>query len=852
MTPSVKNSSQNLKWIALFSLWSLHGAVAFWQFQAVSALKETSLAYWVVRVFLIAWVLSNLILIVLVNQGVIIWQQWREILGRSKTRDFLLIVASTLFFLRICLWIFQNLLVHPLSQQIGGYLNLLTPVLDLVGYASLEVAILVFFLNLRANLEYKKPFQKFIFSALFVFILLGFTTFIVSITGLGILSNYKGDWQRGLPAVPLLEWQILLACIFCMAVFFAESKIKYFKTSRWDALVCIMIWLAASVLWLSQPVIPNASALKPREPNFEVYPFSDAQTYDGFAQSAMAGAGFGNNRIPQRPLYVVFLILSHILVGQNYNSVIVFQTLVFATFPVLLYLFGMEFFSRPIGISIALFAILRDYTSNFVSPFTGNISYSKLYLSEIPTTILLILFLLIGIRWVKTGFPLFSGFLLGGILGVALLIRTQVIVALPVIVLFAFLFRPREIKPLIKNILLMLAMVALIAAPWLWRNWDLTGELIFDNPESQTANLALRYGMLNGVTPEIMPLSNESTAEYSARLNQIAKDAITSNPLRAVWGISNSFLNHAVNNILLFPIRNNLKSMGELWIPTHAFWEKWNGTPTFPQTLLITFYIFIFGLGVTAAWIRNHWLGLLPLALNLAYNFWTSLALLSGQRFMVTMDWSIYLYYMLGLFTLLAGFLFALDSGRSMIVEWVKTDQAVTTLPASRVRWQTYLVFGLLFFGIGLSLPLSEKIFPNRYPPLPQKELVAQLSTSLMKNQTVFDPACLQKLADANALNLIHGRAIYPRYYASGEGEKFTDSFGYKVVDESRLVFDLIGQANGRFVFNTNQELDFFPHASDVTLASSRRDGELWFIFVKQGAVERFYISDSFDPSICQ
>ena len=70
---------------------------------------------------------------------------------------------------------------------------------------------------------------------------------------------------------------------------------------------------------------------------------------------------------------------------------IMLQSLVFALFPVLLYLFGREFFGRPIGISIALLAILRDVTSNLVSPFTGNLSYSKVYLSEIPTAMLLIL-----------------------------------------------------------------------------------------------------------------------------------------------------------------------------------------------------------------------------------------------------------------------------------------------------------------------------------------------------------------------------------------------------------------------------------------------------------------------------
>jgi hypothetical protein len=850
MIPSLNNFSSRTKWIALFSLWALHGSVAFWQFQSVS-INKISLAYFLVRVLLLAWVIINLFLIALVYKGALAWFKWQDILVRSKIKDFLLIAASSFLFFRACLWIFHGLLVWPLTQQIGIYLSLLAPFLDLMGYVSLEIAVLIFILNLHANLEYIKPFQKFIFSAIVVFTILGLIAFVVSITRLGILSSYKGDWQRGLPAVALLEWQILLACIFCLAMFLVESKTKFVEMPHLDVLICIVIWLGTSVFWLSQNVIPNASALKPREPNYEIYPFNDAQVYDEFAQSALVGSGFGENRIPQRPLYVVFLMFSHILVGQTYNNIIFIQTLVFALFPTLLYLFGREFFSRPIGVSIALLAILRDYISNFVSPFTGNLSYSKLYLSEIPTAILLVVFLLVGVRWIKAGLPIFSGFLLGGILGSAMLIRTQVIVALPVIILFAFFVRPKEIKPLIKSAFLMVITIAFVVAPWLWRNWELTGELIFDSPESQIINLALRYSRLNGIEPEVLPILGESNMGYIARLNQIAKDAISSNPLGAARGVANSFLNHAVNNILLFPLRNNVRSFTELWIPTDAFWEGWEGAPTFPQSILIVFYIFLFGLGITTAWIRSRWIGLLPLALNLAYNFWTSLALLSGQRFMVTMDWSIYMYYMIGLFTLFGGFLFALDGSRLMIIDWVKTNQYMPTVPASVAQWQKYLMFGLLFFGIGLSLPAAEKIFPNKYPPLSQKELVAKLRTSSSLEQPGFNSACLQKMSDANTLSFAQGMAIYPRYYSSGEGEKFTDAVGYKVVREGRLVFDLVGQGNGRFIFKTSQPPVFFPHASDVTLIFSR-DGDLWFIYVTQDDVEKFYISDSFDLSICQ
>ena len=152
---------------------------------------------------------------------------------------------------------------------------------------------------------------------------------------MGIAPIYKGDWARGLPAVPLLEWQIILACLFCVGMVIAESNERMLKIPRLDLWIALAVWLVTVAFWLGQPTVPNASAMEPHVPNFEIYPFIDAQTYDKFAQSVLIGNGFGENEIPQRPLYIVFLVFLHVLVGQNYENVIVLQTLFFAAFPVL-------------------------------------------------------------------------------------------------------------------------------------------------------------------------------------------------------------------------------------------------------------------------------------------------------------------------------------------------------------------------------------------------------------------------------------------------------------------------------------------------------------------------------------
>jgi len=431
-----------------------------------------------------------------------------------------------------------------------------------------------------------------------------------------------------------------------------------------------------------------------------------------------------------------------------------------------------------------------------------------------------------------------------------MLIRTQVVVAFPVLLLFAFFAQPKQWRMIIKGALLALITIVIAVSPWLWRNWKMTGELIFDNPESQMANLALRYNRINGINVDIMQFPGEAKPEYNARLLELATQAINLNPTGIAKGIANSFLNHAVSNILVFPLRNSLTYFDELWTPLDPFWQKWEGMPTFSQGVLLIFYVSLFGLGLGVAWYRNGWLGLLPLAVNLIYNLWTSLALLSGQRFLLTMDWSIYLYYMIGLFALLSAFLFALENGRLMILKWYESNTFSFIQRTDQIKWQRYVLAGVLFFLVGASLPLSEIVFPKKYPLVAQGEMLTKLASSLALEQSQLGAMCFEKIVAENQLHVFRGRALYPRYYEAGDGEAFTDSVGYKKADEGRLVFQILGQISGRIVFPMSAPPDLFPNASDVTLFFDA-NGSLWFILVEQGDLQRTYFSEMQVSSVC-
>ena len=830
------------KYLLIFGLWIFHGVVEFVRILPSFNIQQ-SLSNTIIFVMLSFWMALCSISIFFLFRDKFPFT-WDEIFSTSKTRDIILSVAGIILLLSTFVWLTYGYASATPESQLDDYIKIVLPILRIATLVSVEV-IAVIVLMSKNILSQVNP--KWVSRFVIVLSILGMFWGIVLSTGLGIVPSYVGDWSRGLPAVPLFEWHILIASLFLLIAFLLSLDEKASRFAYLDLAICIVIWLGTVFVWNIHPVIPSASMLKPHEPNYEIYPFIDSQTYDQYAQSALVGEGFGDS-IPPRSLYISFLTIAHVLVGQDYEMMIRFQTLIFAFFPVLLFIFGRNFFGRPVGISIAILAILRDFTSNLVSPFTGNLSYSKIFMSEIPTAMLLVLFLIMAFRWIKEEFPVFIGFLMGGILGLVMLIRTQASIALPVILLFALIVHPQKISSMIKSALIVVVTIAITVTPWLWRNWQLTGQLIFDSPEFQLINLALRYTRLNGVEPDVMPLPDESYTDYNERLKDMAFEAIQSNPSKAIWGILNTFLNHGVNNILLFPLRHELLEITDFWVPQNAFWEEWTGYPSLLQSLLLLFFTFLFGLGVTTTWFRMGWLGLMPLALNLAYNLWSSLALLSGQRFMVTMDWSIYFYYMIGVFSILSGFIIFFRKGHSLIINWRLNEltwiRRQPTIPQ-------YLFAGSLFLIVGALPPLMEKVFPERYPHLSNAEILSELLTSPALIESTVDAACLQELDEKGLLSYLQGRSLYPRYYMPGDGERFTDAIGYKVVDEGRLVFEFVGQKNDRIILPLETAPDFFPHAADVTLIYGYNT-DLWFVYVEQAEEEQFYLSKYFPHSFCK
>jgi hypothetical protein len=629
------------------------------------------------------------------------------------------------------------------------------------------------------------------------------TAALMVVTRLGLTPLKDGSF--GHPALPALEWHLLLALAIALLLSRLPgsryaAKIADTHPRLFALLPALVIYLATLALWLLTPINPGWFATPPRAPNFEIYPFSDALIYAQYVQSALAGYGFMWPEVPARPFYIVILTWLHSLAGQDYNAVIALQTVFLAAFPAALYLVGNEISGKPLGIGLAVLAALRDVTQNQAATFSYNYTYSKLYFSELPAALLMLLALWLAIRWMRrVETPAWLPLLIGGLAGLAALIRLQSAVILAAFVLVGFFVMAGRRQTWIQGALLMALGLALTLSPWLIRNTIAAGGLVFDNPISQTMVFARRWSGSAG--NEILPKQpGENDAQYSSRMTRQALEAFRREPGRILLGAANHFLNNQYALLLTFPLRDKLTDPAELLSPRHAFWQseaRFNAS----NLPIIALYASLAAIGLGAAWRRAGWVGLLPLVLASLYNAWTALFLSSGDRFMVPIDWAGQLYLLFGGLTLVRALVnlpaglekpAPPDAGLSPSNRLVATRQKTSR---QNGRGLVLTAAGLLL--VGLSLPLTEFAYPKAQP----------------LNAPMLVPAAGEVLRT--------GRAAYPRYYAAGDGEPDTAKAGYEIGEQARLVFFLVGEEPGLVILPLENAPAVFPHNADVAIVGS-------------------------------
>jgi len=666
---------------------------------------------------------------------------------------------------------------------------------------------------------------------------LGLSAFLISVTRLGLQPDRTG-WD--IPGVPLMATQILLAwlgALLIYAVFRLVEKRTGWKLSRIDLLACLSLWLLAIFLWQSQLLTPTFFAPAPRPPNLEFYPYSDAASHDLIAQNLLIGEGFGS--ATEKPLYSFFLAILHTLVGQNYLNVADAQVVALALLPAVLYLLASQIQHRFSGALLALAVILRERNTIALSGQI-DVSHSKLLMTDLPEALALALFMLLLFRWLKADrhalrWPL----LVGGALGALLLLRSQILILLPVLFLLAFWHAGKgwRVRALYAGVLLL--GFGLVVLPWMLRNATATGQFGFSQP-LQALYMARQYSLTPEAGDPGFP-PDTPVSDYASLGFAHVADFVRTYPGEVARFIAAHFLHNEISSFLALPMRFDLAEKivtffnlrpywidaeDRLWseccslnahIANSPYWDKWDGVFPPEARLPMAFNLAMLALGFGAAWQRNRWLGVLPAGLHIVYNLSTAVARVSGWRLNLPVDWVLLLYYCLGMGQLTFwGWAYISASPQVAALKEKKNKLAFGR------RKEKLIQSAALILAAALLLPVSEILIPTRYEQITTDTAAAAWQASSLARQTSLDIATFLEQPDAVVRN---GRALWPRYYAAGAGEPGDQWPAFNPLSFARLGFVLIGPVGDQIVLPLRAAPATFPNASDVLVFACEEDG---------------------------
>ncbi|MBA4420680.1 MAG: hypothetical protein C0391_05995 [Anaerolinea sp.] len=642
--------------------------------------------------------------------------------------------------------------------------------------------------NMSGNLLRTRPFR---FAAIAILCLMIMMLFSM-ITGLGIIPD-PVSWRTA--GTPLLTWQIVGGILAGVGLLWLQQN---FSTRRFRQIlnwvIPLALFLGAYFSWMSLPLQTAYTAPRIRPPNSEVYPYSDALYYSLSAESVLNGDGlFGWSVVP-RPLFMTELTYIFAIAQGSYTDVISLQTLVLALIPVMLFLVGKELYGHPLGLVMGLLGILREYTAINSTSYI-QVSNSKLILSDLPAMLMFLILTWSVIRWVKAdGWRLAYPFLVGGLLGTMMLIRTQSILLLPFLVFIGFL-KYRSWKVSLKTTGLMVAALFITLSPWIARNYTITGQFMFDD-NRQIGMVIDRYQEADTT------IGDESSGASSG---QSILHATLQNPGFVAKFVSNHFFRNVICTLLVTPPTLRGNDLDLLFSGTNL-WTTERIALSSLEIILLVIMLGVIGLGFIGL-ARKNWLSAsVPVILFVGYNLSNSLARNSGGRYNLPIDW-------MGYMLLAAGVLFVaaalVKPGKSIDeIKKESTHGNSSTLQA----WKPVIVLAIAFLALGSSIPLTEQFFSwrNKHSnPDNPLLLVTDPEILSLANQILADPQ----------VEMIYGKAYYPRFYPAGQGEPGSHWVAYSPQEYDRLGFILMNeQGKTEVIYRTNNRPRFFPNRVEVII----------------------------------
>jgi hypothetical protein len=576
---------------------------------------------------------------------------------------------------------------------------------------------------------------------------------LISLTKLG-LSGGNSFWSKA--GVPLLWPQIFLALALGLGLHYFLGRAPGGKISPlWlDLGLCSLFWLAAVLLWSGQSYAPGVFNTPARPPTYQIYPINDSLIFDVTAQKMLIGREMSYTS-HDKPVFIAYLVLLHLLAGENFSLLYLLQIFSFAFIPVCGYLLGKNLHSRPAGAFFAILLIFKEQNAIALTNYI-QVSTSKLILSEMLTTLGVLLFTLALVRWLKA--PKLASpslWLAGGLLGLTSLARLNAISILPAAMLLIGLALKFKWKPWIFTSLVFTIFLLVSAAPWVIRNVATVGDP-FDFIRNKT-NGVIGNQRYDPILAQNTPAANDDPAQPpTSKLDRY---------LTLVPGITTNYLHNLVGVTLMLPPTPELYQLLDL--VRLPYWKmEWDGSLLPGAFWMILGVLALTALGLASAWRRWRAAGLVPLVVMLGYNLTTAVSLTSGGRYLVPFDWVVIFYFALGLyeaaFWLLTLFGWPKSGAASPAVE--------TSGPPTRIFKPLLLISSALLL-LGALPVLLENLPPQRYPRTVNLGDLISANQTLPALSTPEMAGNLRRLGNDPLAKVLYGQALYPRYYGENKGD---------------------------------------------------------------------------------
>jgi hypothetical protein len=707
---------------------------------------------------------------------------------------------------------------------------------------------------------------------------------LISATSYGITPIDVGiGWYP--VGTPLLVTQVFMAwgiamgmlAIWTWSIPLNKEEHRPLTTRHVDFFLCVVLWLAAFILWTSQPLKPNWFASEPRPPNHAFYPNSDASVYDISAQNLLLGEGFKTRSSPFtiRPAYAAFLAFLHGLGGPTYEAIIWMQVAVLALIPAFFYRITTRLHNRFSGLLGALMLVLRE-TNAINLGDTISDAHAKLLMPFLPTTFGVLLTLWVTIRWMqdpahKKVLPLISG----GLVGMFMLIRPEFGVFIPFIAITALLQMRKHPIDWMYGIALIILGVGLSLSPWIWRNYQLTGTIFIDSPTYRLDLITKRYreeplGFVPtpipeptsapGITPTIQAddpasstpearvptetsvpqastttleptlQSDDSVQHQTGRLLEDVIDFIASKPAYLTDFILKHFLNSQVQTVLNLPVSYPItdsaittfkhRSLNRFWRECCTLEGYQDDLPFWQKWDGVLPRLSLVPLGLNLFFIA------LGISISWRNHRFTGLVPLAGSTG----------YYLVNAVVRNSG-------GRYILpVDWVSycyfaiglteatrwgiaffsprmsnalSKTGLLTIQAERPRTSRWSVlwFGCVFLLLGLSLPIMERVIPSKYEAV---SLDSRVDSTLEHSSGLIDESEVEILLTylENGGTALYGNALYPRFH--NPNQMGSVWYFYQERPYPNLDFYLSSPHDTGIVLRVDQSPLRFPHATDT------------------------------------